>query len=73
MNMKTLVIAMLGLPLAACGGGADDTRDDAADTDDPRGGVIGEGYVDALDKAEAVDDLAKERKEALDEAVDPPE
>ncbi len=71
--MRTLWIALAALLLAACGDRADDAPADATETDDARGGVIGETYVDALEKAEAVDDLARERKEALDEAADPAE
>ena len=71
--MKTGLIALAGLLLAACGGATDDAPADAKETEDARGGVIGETYVDALEKAEAVEDLARERKEALDEAVDSPE
>lgn len=71
--MKTLLIAMTGLVLAACGSASDDGPADAAEADEARGGVIGEAYVDALDEAEAVDDLANERKKAIDEAVDSPD
>lgn len=71
--MKTLLIALTGLCLVACGNSTDDAPADAPETDAARGGVIGEDYVDALDRAEAVEDLAIERKEAIDEAADPPE
>ena len=71
--MRTLSLFIAGLLLAACGGAADDAPADAEETDASRGGVIGETYVDALEKAEAVEDLAKDRKEALDEAADSPE
>ena len=71
--MKTLLITLAGLAIAACGGPSEEAPADAPETEDTRGGVIGEGYVDSLDKAEAVEDLAIERKAAIDEAADPPD
>ncbi len=66
--MKHGVIVLLGLVLAACG--SPEAGSEQADDTEPGGGTIGEGYVDALDRAEAVDALAGERKDRLDEAVD---
>ncbi len=63
MNMKaSLPIVLM---LAACGGAEPETEEET-----PRGGVIGETYVESLDKAEAVEDLVEERKKELDEALD---
>ena len=66
--MKYSALAIPWLVLAGCGGSADN-REDAAG-EDAGGGPIGEAYVDALDKAEAVDALARERKDQLDEAAE---
>ena len=71
--MKMLWVTLTALVLVACGGTADNAEPDAAEEEEARGGVIGEGYVDAMDKAEAVEDLAIERKEAIDDATDTPE
>ena len=68
-RIMTVVVAVL---LAACGGDAGRAGDSEADNPeaDARGGVIGEAYVDSLDKAEAVEDLALEQKERIDEALE---
>ena len=62
-----VVLVLAALVLVACGGPPTGTEnaDDAAAS----GGVIGERYVEALDRAGAVDDLARDRKDRLDEAV----
>ena len=70
MNRITTIAA--ALLLAACGGDAGKAGDSEADNPetDSRGGVIGEAYVDSLEKAEAVEDLALEQKERIDEALE---
>lgn len=59
------------LVVAACGGAGRDASEghDA----EARGGEIGGAYVDALEDAEAVEDLARERKERLDAATESPD
>lgn len=62
--MKTLLLLASGLFLAACGAEKDD------DAEEARGGVIGEAYVEALEDAEAVEDLALEQKDRVDAALE---
>ncbi len=66
--MRMLCIVIAGLAVAACGGPQAESGE-ARDAE-AHGGVIGEDYVDALDRAGSVDELARERKDRLDEAVD---
>lgn len=63
-----MAVSWLLLVLTACGG----AERDATEGRDPkpRGGDIGSEYVDALDDAEAVEDLARERRERLDAAAE---
>lgn len=61
--MKALQLLALGLLLAACSSGEDDG-------DEARGGVIGEAYVESLEEAEAVEDLALEQKDRVDAALE---
>ncbi len=63
--MKTIQLLALGLLLAACGGSGDEE-----DAEEPRGGVIGEAYVESLEEAEAVEDLALEQKDRVDAALE---
>ncbi len=65
-----VLLLSLGIA-AACGspgekGGSERQRE-------PDGGPIGEAYIDSLERAEAVDELAKERQKRLDDAIEPPE
>jgi len=68
-RIMTLVAAAL---LAACGGDAGKATDGDAESQetDARGGVIGEAYIESLEEAEAVEDLALEQKERIDEALE---
>ena len=61
--MKTLTLLAIGLLLAACGG-------EKNDAEEARGGVIGEAYVESLEEAEAVEDLALEQKDRVDAALE---
>jgi hypothetical protein len=69
-GQRYLSTASLAVPavLAACGSPPADSGGQSEA--EASGGVIGEDYVDALDKAETVDDVARERKDRLGEAVD---
>ncbi len=69
---RIMTMGALAVLLAACGGDAGETTDAEAESRDAdaRGGVIGEAYVESLDKAEAVEDLALEQKERIDEALE---
>ena len=68
-RIMTITAAVL---LAACGGDAGNASDGKAESreSDAKGGVIGEAYVESLDKAEAVEDLALEQKQRTDEALE---
>lgn len=71
-GMKPVMITMgLMLFVAACGG-SDSDAPDSREAETP-GGAIGAGYVEALEDAEALEALGRERKERLDEALEPPE
>jgi hypothetical protein len=62
-----IVVSLTALGLVACGGPPTEAEDSGAA--EASGGVIGAGYVEALDRAETVDELARERKDRLDDAV----
>jgi len=70
--MNRILTTVATVLLAACGGDADKAADGAAESGeaDAKGGVMGEAYVESLDKAKAVEDLALEQKERIDEAVE---
>ena len=67
--MRQRLLALAGLVIAACGGPQADPGEPPGDNQGDSG-VSGDGYVDALDRAEAVDDLARERQDRLEEALD---
>lgn len=62
--MMRLIALSTAFLLTACGGA------DSDDEDKPKGGVIGEAYVESLEEAEAVEDLAIERADRLQEEID---
>ena len=62
--MTRLIALSTALLLAACGSADQD------DEDKPKGGVIGEAYIESLEEAEAVEDLAIERADRLQEEID---
>ena len=62
--MKTLFALIGALLLTACGG--ETNRDEET----PKGGVIGEAYIESLEEAEAVEDLAIERSDRLAEEIE---
>ena len=61
--MTRLMMILGALLLAACG-------TEQSEEEKPKGGVIGEAYVESLEEAEAVEDLAKERADRLQEEID---
>jgi hypothetical protein len=63
--MKMKAVLPVVLLLAACGGPESESEEET-----PKGGVIGETYVESLGKAEAVEDLVEDRKKELDDALD---
>lgn len=70
--MKAVMITTgLMLFVAGCGG-TDSDVPDSREAETP-GGAIGAGYVEALDDAEALEELGRARKDRLDEALEPPE
>ena len=69
----TVVMITMGLLLFVAGcGGPDSDAPDSREAEKP-GGAIGAGYVEALEDAEALEELGRERKDRLDEALEPPE
>jgi hypothetical protein len=67
------VIMTTGLMLFVAGcGGPDSDAPDSGEAETP-GGVMGAGYVDALEDAEALEELGRDRKDRLDDAIEPPE
>ncbi len=61
--MKAIRLLAFGVLLAACG-------NETSDEEEARGGVIGEAYVESIEAAEAVEDLALEQKERVDAALE---
>jgi hypothetical protein len=70
--MKLVMSTMCLILLVAGCGGPDSDATDTGEAETP-GGAIGAGYVEALEDAEALDELGRERKDRLDEALEPPE
>ena len=62
--MKYLPMLLAAFLLSACG---DSSRDNE---ETPKGGVIGEAYIESLEEAEAVEDLAIERSDRLAEEIE---
>ncbi len=65
MMTRTITAIACALLLQACGG-----TSDSNDEETPKGGVIGEAYIESLEEAEAVEDLALERVDRLNEEID---
>ena len=70
--MNRIVTIVAAVLLAACSSDAGKSTDGEAGSreSDATGGVIGEAYVESLEKAEAVEDLAVEQKQRIDEALE---
>jgi len=59
--MKSAMAILTCLVLAACGGGADDSKDDEQKVFEP--------LIESVDKAKAVEDTVLQQKEDMDEAM----
>ena len=59
------IFLLLGVSfLAGC------SSSDQADEEKPKGGVIGEAYIESLEEAEAVEDLAIERGDRIADEIE---
>ena len=63
-HLLLISIIAAGSLAAAC------TSGDREEEEKPKGGVIGEAYIESLEEAEAVEDLAIERSDRLAEEIE---
>lgn len=65
--MRSLVMIGACLLLAACSGAQDEPAESAGDTEERE--TVFDPMTDSLDRAKDVEELGKDRKKAMDEAL----